>query len=138
MAVKQIFDKKITKFDIQDPNYKPELKVEEEVIGNIIEENMYGERTHTYTPEPNGNLQMEQLMTKLMGKLDGFGNRVPIGEKEIGVAPIEVDIKREIAIGKLDANAVRSEEIEGKVKNKKNKLKALRHKKMYEKQRNKK
>ena len=134
MAVKQIFDKKITKFDTQNPNYKQPPVVEEVIDGNVIEENMYGEQKHDYVPEPNGNLQMEQLMTKLMGKLDKFGNRVPISEKEIGVAPIEVDIKREIAIGKIDTSAVKSQEIKGKVKNKKNQLKALRHKRMYQKQ----
>ena len=39
---------------------------------------------------------------------------------------IEVDIKREIAIGKADINGVTSEEIKGKVMNKKDKLNALR------------
>ena len=39
---------------------------------------------------------------------------------------IEVDIKREIAISKADINGVTSEEIKGKVMNKKDKLKALR------------
>ena len=39
-----------------------------------------------------------------------------------------IDIKREIAIGKVDASAVKSEEIKGKVNNKLSKLKALRRK----------
>ena len=39
---------------------------------------------------------------------------------------IDVDIKREIAVGKVDKNAVKSEVIQGKVNNKLNKLKALR------------
>ena len=42
---------------------------------------------------------------------------------------IEVDIKREIAISKADINGVTSEEIKGKVMNKKDKLKALRRRK---------
>ena len=37
-----------------------------------------------------------------------------------------MDIKREIAISKADINGVTSEEIKGKVMNKKDKLKALR------------
>ena len=41
---------------------------------------------------------------------------------------IEVDIKREIAIGKADINGVKSEEIKGKVNNKLDKLRKLRRK----------
>ena len=132
MAVKQIFDKKITKVDPKNPNYKPPVKKEED--GNVIEEDIYGERRHTYVPEPNGNLQVEQLMGKILNKLDNVGT----GDKsQTGVAPIEVDIQREISIAMVDQNAVKSQEFKGKVHNKKNKLKALRHKRMYNKQRNK-
>ena len=42
------------------------------------------------------------------------------------MGPVEVDIKREIAVGKVDKNAVKSEVIQGKVNNKLDKLKALR------------
>ena len=132
MAVKQIFSKRITKLDPKNPNYKPPVKKEED--GNVIEEDIYGERRHTYVPEPNGNLQVEQLMGKILNKLDNVGT----GDKsQTGVAPIEIDIKREIAISKVDQNSVKSQEFKGKVKNKKNQLKALRHKRMYNKQRNK-
>jgi len=132
MAVKQIFGKKITKVDPRNPNYRPPEEKEEEVSGNIVEdEDVYGERKHYYKPEPNGNLQMEQMMGKILNKLDNVGT----GDKsQTGVAPIEVDIKREISISKVDTSAVKSQEFKGKVKNKKNKLKALRHKKMYQKQ----
>ena len=64
---------------------------------------------------------MKQLMGKLINKLDN----IP-GESQTGTNAIEVDIKREIAIGKADINGVKSEEIKGKVMNKKDKLKALR------------
>ena len=124
MAVQLITHKKITKFDVDDPNYKPLPKPEpEEVNGNVVveEEDVYGERKHTYVPDPNGNLQMEQLMGKLINKLD----TIP-GQSQTGTNAIEVDIKREIAIGKADINGVKSEEIKGKVMNKKDKLKALR------------
>ena len=124
MAVQLITHKKITKFDLTDPNFKPPPQPEpEEVDGNVIveEEDLYGERKHFYTPEPNGNLQMEQLMGKLINKLDS----IP-GQSQTGTNAIEVDIKREIAIGKADINGVKSEEIKGKVMNKKDKLKALR------------
>ena len=124
MAVQLITHKKITKFDVDDPNFKPPPQPEpEEVDGNVIveEEDLYGERKHFYTPEPNGNLQMEQLMGKLINKLDN----IP-GKSQTGTNAIEVDIQREIAIGKADINGVKSEEIKGKVMNKKDKLKALR------------
>ena len=125
MAVQLITHKKITKFDLEDPNFKlPPQPEPEEVNGNVVVEedkDIYGERKHFYTPEPNGNLQMEQLMGKLINKLDS----IP-GQSQTGTNAIEVDIKREIAISKADINGVTSEEIKGKVMNKKDKLKALR------------
>ena len=125
MSVEQINIKKITKFDDSDGNYKPPPKPEkEEVNGNLIEnstEDIYGERKHFYKPDPNGNLQMEQLMGKMLNKLDN----IP-GVSQTGTKAVEVDIKREIAIGKVEASAVKSEEIKGKVNNKLDKLKALR------------
>ena len=124
MAVQLITHKKITKFNVDDPNFKPPPQPEpEEVDGNVIveEEDVYGERKHFYTPEPNGNLQMEQLMGKLINKLDNIPS-----DSQTGTNAIEVDIQREIAISKADINGVTSEEIKGKVMNKKDKLKALR------------
>ena len=64
---------------------------------------------------------MEQMMGKLMNKLDNFDSK-----SQTGVKAVEVDIQREIAIGKVDSNAVKSEEFKGKVKTKKDNLKALR------------
>ena len=125
MAVQVITKKKITKFDTESPNFKPLPKVEQEVDGNIKteEEDIYGERKHTYQPD-NGNLQMSEFMTGVLNKLDGLKNLNPnIVNKN---RAIEVDIKREIAISKADINGVTSEEIKGKVMNKKDKLKALR------------
>ena len=126
MAVQVITHKKITKFNVDDPNFKPLPKPEpEEVGGNIKTEetDIYGERIHTYQPD-NGNLQMSEFMTGVMNKLDGLTTLNPeIVEKN---RAIEVDIKREIAISKADVNGVTSEEIKGKVMNKKDKLKALR------------
>ena len=124
MAVQVITDKKITKFDVDDPNFKPLPKIEQEVDGNIKTEetDIYGERKHTYQPD-NGNLQMSEFMTGVLNKLDGLTVNPNIVEKN---RAIEVDIKREIAIGKADINGVKSEEFKGKVMNKKDKLKALR------------
>jgi len=129
MAVQQIIGKKITRHDTSSPNFKPEepKKKVEKVNGNLkenFEEDMYGETQHTYQPD-NGNLQMSEMMTGILNKLDGLTNVNPdIVNKNRAV---EVDIKREIAIGKLDTNAVKSEEFKGKVKTKKDKLKALRN-----------
>ena len=68
---------------------------------------------------PNG-----MIMTGVLNKLDGLQNLNPdIVNKN---RAIEVDIKREISISKADINGVTSEEIKGKVMNKKDKLKALR------------
>ena len=127
MAIQLITHKKITKFDTKDPNYKPPPQPEPEVVsGNIIapeKTDIYGEKVHTYQPD-NGNLQMSEFMTGVLNKLDGLTTLNPnIVEKN---RAIEVDIKREIAISKADINGVTSEEIKGKVMNKKDKLKALR------------
>ena len=122
MAVQQITHKKITKFDTSNPNYKETPIPKQEVSGNVKDdEDVYGERKHTYTPEPNGNLQMEQMMGKLMNKIDNIGS-----DSQTGTKAVEVDIQREIAISMVDQNAVKSEEIKGRVRTKKDKLKALR------------
>ena len=123
MAVQRITHKTITKFDEKDGNFKPQPKPEKVVNGNVLEDDdVYGEKKHTYVPDPNGNLQVEQLMGKVLNKLDN----IP-GVSQTGIKPVEVDIKREIAIGKLDSNAVKSEVINKKVITKKDKLKALRN-----------
>ena len=124
MAVQKIIGKRIIKHDTNSPNFKPpEPKVIEEVNGNLKEdEDVYGERKHTYQPD-NGNLQMNEFMTGVMNKLDGLTVNPDIVQKSRAV---EVDIKREIAIGKADMSSIKSEEIKGKVNNKLDKLKALR------------
>ena len=123
MAIQQITNKRIIKYDTNSPNFKAQPKPEEEVNGNVKEDtDIYGERKHTYQPE-NGNLQMNEFMTGVLNKLDGL--TVNPDMLKNGRA-IEVDIKREIAISKADINGVTSEEIKGKVMNKKDKLKALR------------
>ena len=124
MAVQRITHKKIKKYDTDSPNFNPDFTQpeKEEVSGNIKEDtDLYGERKHYYTPDSNGNLKMEELMGKMLNKLDN----IP-GGSQTGTNAIEIDIKREIAIGKVDASAVKSEEFIGKVKTKKDKLKALR------------
>ena len=124
MAVQQIIGKRIIKHDTSSPNYKKPPKPEvEEVNGNVVEEDIYGEKKHTYQPD-NGNLQMNEFMTGVLNKLDGLTVNPDIVKKSRAV---EVDIKREIAIGKADMSSIKSEEIKGKVNNKLDKLKALRN-----------
>ena len=126
MAVQLITHKKITKFNVDDPNFKPPPQPEpEEVDGNVVEEDedVYGERKHMYQPD-NGNLQMSEFMTGVLNKLDGLQNLNP--DIVQNNRAIEVDIKREIAISKADINGVTSEEIKGRVNNKLDKLRKLR------------
>jgi len=122
MAVQQITGKRITKYDTSNPNFVEKPKPQVEASGNVNDDSdIYGEKKHTYTPEPNGNLQVEQMMGKLMNKLDNFDSK-----SQTGIKAIEVDIKKEIAIGKADMSSIKSQEFKGKVKTKKDKLKALR------------
>ena len=122
MAVQRITHKKIIKYDTSNPNFVEKPKPQVEASGNVNDDSdIYGERKHTYTPEPNGNLQVEQMMGKLMNKLDNFDSK-----SQTGIRAVEVDIKKEIAIGKADMSSIKSQEFKGKVKNKKDKLKALR------------
>ena len=122
MGVQRITGKRITKYDTSNPNFVEKPKPEVKVSGNVQDdEDVYGERKHTYTPEPNGNLQMEQMMGKLMKKLDNFDS-----PSQTGIKAVEVDIKKEIAIGKADMSSIKSEEVKGKVNNKLDKLKKLR------------
>ena len=94
------------------------------VNGNVLEDDdVYGEKKHTYQPD-NGNLQMNEFMTGVMNKLDGLTVNPDIVQKS---RALEVDIKREIAIGKIDTQAVKSEVSTNNIKSKKDKLKALRN-----------
>ena len=97
MAIQRLTHKIIKKFDEKDGNFQPTPQPKKKVDGNVVEEDVYGERKHTYTPEPNGNIQMEQMMGKLMNKIDNIGT-----DSQTGTNAVEIDIKREIAIGKVD------------------------------------
>ena len=124
MAIQIIKHKKITKYDTKNPNFKNTPKPEKVVDGNVREEeDMYGERKHTYQPD-NGNLQINEFMPGVMNKLDGLTVNPDIVQKSRAV---EVDIKRDIAIGKVDVQAVKSEVLVNNIKSKKDKLKALRN-----------
>ena len=124
MAVQRITGKRIVKYDTSNPNFVEKPVQKKEVSGNVgDDEDVYGERKHSYVPKSNGNLQMEELMGKVLNKLDN----IP-GSSQTGTKAIEIDIEKEIAIGKVDMSSIKSEEIKGKVNNKLNKLKKLRRK----------
>ena len=123
MAIQKITKKRIIKYDTENPNFKQTPKPEPEVNGNQVvdgKKSPYEEGKY-YAKNESGNLQMEQMMGKLMNKLDNFDS-----PSQTGTKAIEVDIKKEIAIGKADMSSIKSEEVKGKVNNKLNKLKALR------------
>ena len=109
MAVQPIFKKKITKYDLNDPNLiiKDEKDEKPVVNGNLkkdYDDDIYGENKHTYQPD-NGNLQMNEFMTGVLNKLDGLTVNPDIVEKNRAV---EVDVKRSIAIGKADLSDLKS------------------------------
>ena len=87
--------------------------------------------------EEVSRLEVEKLdnrvLLSILDKIDSIGNKNLYGESNmtspngnLNLGHVDVDIKREIAIGKVDKNAVKSEVIEGKVNNKLDKLRALR------------
>ena len=122
MAVQQILGKRIVKVDESHPNFNPEPKVEKEINGNVKQDDIYNEKVYQVPSEPNGNLKMEEMMGKMMGKLDNLSGT----KSQTGTEAVEVDIQREIAISMVDQNAVKSEVTYGRVKNNKNKLKKFR------------
>ena len=123
MAVQLITNKVVKRYDTNHPNYKPEPEPTKEVNGNVVENNdIYNERAYHIPTEPNGNLKMEEMMSKMMGKIDNLNGT----KSQTGTEAIEVDIEREIAISMVDQNAVKSEVTFGKVKTKKDKLRQLR------------
>ena len=123
MGVQLITNKVVKRYDTNHPNYKPGPEPTKEVNGNVMENNdIYNERVYHVPSEPNGNLKVEEMMSKMMGKLDNLNGT----KSQTGTEAIEVDIEREIAISMVDQNAVKSEVTLGKVKTKKDKLRQLR------------
>ena len=123
MGVQLITNKVVKRYDTNHPNYKPEPEPIKEVNGNVVEnDDIYNERVYHVPSEPNGNLKMEEMMSKMMGKLDNLNGT----QSQTGTEAVEVDIQREIAISMVDQNAVKSEVTRGKVKTKKDKLRKLR------------
>ena len=90
------------------------------------------EKKYYYDKPQNGNVNVNDLFTILLNKIDSIGStstrstRNIYGEVENNMEAVEVDIKKDIFIEKTDLSKIESEKIEGKVKNKKDKLKELR------------
>ena len=126
MAVQKINNKKITKFDTTNPNFKIEEKVEDKEIvdGNSIQNKSSG----VFQGDIYGD-KMENMMNKLMGKIENIkvGNTNVYGENKNGA--IDVNIKRNIFLAKPDKANIKIDNItKGKVNNKLDKLRKLRKK----------
>ena len=123
MAVQKINKKRIIKHDINNPNFKKPPKPEPDAVdGNSVENTEKG----VYQGDVYGE-KMENMMSKLMGKLYNLklnGNGI-YGEKNNGA--IDVDIKRKIFLAKPDKVNIEIDDVKkGKVNNKLDKLRALR------------
>ena len=135
MAIQQIKGKKIFKYDTKklskNPNFvQPPVqtiqKKKEIVSGNTTENTGKG----VYQGDDNiyGEKLMNQ-MQEMMGKIDNIkvtnGNLNVYGEKE--KKAVEVEVKRNLYLAKADNIKMDVDEvISGKVKTKKDKLRALR------------
>jgi hypothetical protein len=114
MAVQQLINGKvIIKKDGAIFNQQSKKKEKKVKLTNFYEE--------SYTNK-TGNIDVDELATAITARMLGGNARIP------KTKVIEVDIQREIAVGKIDTDAVKSEEIKGKVNNKLNKLRKLRQK----------
>ena len=112
MAVQKIFGKHIIK---RNENFKPIVNTNNYGIEpDYNVSNIYGEQHK----EEKKDLDVNELADLIADKV-GFRDTRK-------TQAIDVDIKREIAIGKVDKHAVTSEVMLGTVKNKLEKLRALR------------
>lgn len=112
MAVQKIFGKHIVK---RNENFKPIVNTNNYGIEpDYSKSNLYGEQHK----EDKKDLDVNELADLIADKV-GFKDTRK-------TQAIDIDIKREIAIGKVDKHAVTSEVMLGKVKNKLEKLRALR------------
>ena len=88
MAVQQILGKRIVKVDESHPNFNPEPKVEKEINGNVKQDDIYNEKVYQVPSEPNGNLKMEEMMGKMMGKIDKLSGT----KSQTGTDAVEVNM----------------------------------------------
>jgi len=109
-------------FKVEDnKNYVPKKKIKENDKGK---KHIYNE----YVVK-NGNIDVDIFMDKLLSKLSSSGLTKSYSDDIYGdkVKPVEVDIKKEIYINKLDDNQMQVDSVvEGKVNNKLEKLRKLR------------
>ena len=102
------------------------IKLDEKVKNKDIQKEIT-EKKYYYDKPQNGNVNVNDLFTILLNKIESIGNTRNIyGEVNNNMEAVEVDIKKDIFIDKTDITKIKSEKIEGKVNNKKDKLKALR------------
>jgi len=113
---------KVGKSFIRIDKKKPIKPINKESKESKIIENKY-----YYEKPNNGNVNINDLFTMLINKIDSIGNSRDIyGEVKNNMEAVEVDIKKDLFIENIKTSKLESEEIKGKVKTKKDKLKALR------------
>ena len=125
MAVQKLNNKKITKFDTTNPNFRlDEVKEQKEIVnGNSVE----NKSTGVFQSDDVYGEKMKTMMQQMMGKIDNIkiGNMDIYGQNKNGV--VDVDIKRNIFLAKPDKVHIKIDNVKkGKVNNKLDKLRALR------------
>ena len=97
MSTVKIWDSTLIGVTFRDYKMIPKLSEFHKNYGMLIKENheddVYGEKIYQVTTEPNGNLKLEEMMSRMMGKIDGINGT----SSQTGTDAIEVDIQREIA-----------------------------------------
>ena len=102
------------------------IKLDKKVKNKDIQKEIT-EKKYYYDKPQDGNVNVNDLFTILLNKIDSLGsNRNIYGEVNNNMEAVEVDIKKDIFIENIESSKLESEEIKGKVMNKKDKLKALR------------
>ena len=112
MAVQKISGKHIIK---TSKNFEP-----------IVNTNKYGVEPDRSVSNIYGDQYKEDKKDLDMNELANLSADKVSFKDTSKTQAIDIDIKREIAVGKVDKNAVKSEVIQGKVNNRLEKLKALR------------
>ncbi len=120
MSVQPLVTSKIIiKKEMHDVSYESkDVKIPIKESNNAKLTSIY-EEPHTNT---TGNIDVSELATSIAAKM--MADQVKIPKRKV----VEVDIKREIAIGNVDKTAVKSQTYKGPVNNKVAQLRALRNK----------
>ena len=90
------------------------IKLDEKVKNKDIQKEIT-EKKYYYDKSQNGNVNINDLFTILLNKIDSLGSTRNIyGEVNNNMEAVEVDIKKDIFIEKTDLSKIESEKIEDK------------------------